>query len=189
MFNFRRLLALVLLVSVVVLTVSIYRHYKQRAPEELLEMLPENIDLALDDFHYTQNEDGQRQWTLSADKAEYQRKNLVANLEKVKMLFYQVGEFGDVHLRADQGRLNQETSEIDIWGDVVLTTDEGHKFFTERMNYNDHSQLLTTDEKVRLVSPQLELTGTGMEMDLDRRTVLVKNDVRVLLYPAEMEKK
>ena len=189
MFNLRRLLALVILVSVVVLTVSIYRHYKQRAPEEILKMLPENIDLALDDFHYTQNEDGQRRWTLAADKAEYQRKNMVANLENVKLQFYQVGEFGDIHLRADQGRLDQEISEIDIWGDVVITTDKGHKFFTEKINYNDHSRLITTDEKIRLVSPQLELTGTGMELDLDRRNVLVNNNVRVLLFPAKMEKK
>jgi len=188
MFNLRRLLALTILVSVVIVTVAIYRNYQQRAPEEILKMLPENIDLALDNFHYTQNEDGRRRWTLAADKAEYQRKNMVANLENVTLQFYQAGDFGNIHLRADRGRLDQETSVVDLTGNVVITTDRGYKFFTEKVNYDDRKRLLMTDKAFRLVSPQLELTGVGMKIDVDKGDALVKSDVHMVLYPAGMEK-
>ena len=184
MFNLRRLLALLILVSVVALTTIIYRHLQQQSPEEILSMLPENIDLALEDLHYTQNEEGQRRWTLDADKAEYQRDSSLAKLEVVKLLFYEAGQFGDLRLQADQGQLEQETSQVEVWGNVVLTTGRGEQLFTERLHYNDKARQLSTEDPIRFLSPQAELTGTGLQIDIDQGRMLVKKNVWMLLYPA-----
>ena len=188
MFNLRRLLALLILICVVVLTTVIYRHLQQRSPEEILSMLPEDIDLALEDLHYTQNEDGQRSWTLDADKAEYQRDSSLAKLEVVKLLFYDAGQFGDLSLHANQGQLAQETSQVDVWGNVILTTGRGDQLFTERLHYDDQVRQLSTEDPIRFLSPQLELTGTGLQIDIDQGRMLVKKDVLMLLYPAKIEK-
>ncbi len=184
MFNLRRLLALLILISVVGLTTIIYRHLQQQSPEEILSMLPENIDLALEELHYTQNEDGQRRWTLDADKAEYQRDSSLAKLEVVKLLFYAAGQFGDLTLQADQGQLEQETSRVDVWGNVVLTTGRGEQLFTERLHYDDRIRQLSTKDPIRFLSSQAELTGIGLQIDIDQGRMLVKNNVWMLLYPA-----
>ena len=188
MFNLRHLLALLILISIVGLTTVIYRHLQQQGPEEILSMLPENIDLALEDLHYTQNENGQRRWTLDADTAEYQRDSSLAKLEAVRLQFYRAGEFGDINLRADQGQLAQDTRQVDLWGNVILQTERGEHLFTEKLHYDDQIRQLSTEDPIRLLSPQLELTGTGLQVDIDQGRMLVKDKVWVMLYPAGMEK-
>ena len=188
MSNFRRFLALLILISIAILTTVIYRHLQQRSPEEILSLLPENIDLALEDLHYTQNEDGQRRWTLDADTAEYQRDSSVAKLETVRLLFYKAGEFGDINLQSERGQLTQETRQVDVWGNVVLKTERGEQLFTERLHYDDQSRQLSTAEPIRFLSPQLELTGTGLQIDIDQGHMLVKEKVWMVLYPVNREK-
>ena len=188
MFNLRRLLAVLILVSVVTLTTVIYRHLQQQSPEEILSMLPEDIDLALEDLHYTQSEDGQRRWTLDADKAEYQGDSSLATLDVVKLLFYDTGQFGDLTLQANRGQLAQETSQVDVWGNVRVTTERGDQLFTERLHYDDKVRQLSTADPFRLLSSQLELTGIGLQLDIDQGRMLVKENVWMLLYPAEAGK-
>lgn len=188
MFNFRRLLAFLILLSIVALTTVIYRHLQQQRPEEILKMLPENIDLALENLHYTQNEDGQRRWTLDADTAEYQRDSSLAKLEVVKLLFYRAGQFGDITLQADHGQFAPDARQIDIWGHVILITERGDKLYTERLHYDDQARQLRTEDPIRVLSPELELTGTGLQIDIDQGRMLVRDKVRVILYRESREK-
>ncbi|MDX2481421.1 MAG: LPS export ABC transporter periplasmic protein LptC [Desulfuromusa sp.] len=189
MFNFRRLLALLILISIVALATVIYRHLQQQSPEEILRMLPENIDLALENLHYTQNEDGQRRWTLDAATAEYQRDSSLAKLEEIKLLFYRAGQFGDINLQADHGQLAQDTRQVDVWGHVILKTERGEQLFTERLHYDDQLRQLSTEDPIRFLSSELELTGIGLQMDIDQGRMLVKDKVWMVLYPSKMEKK
>lgn len=189
MFSLRRLLIFLILISVVTLGFVVWRHLQQPSPEEIFSMLPEEIDLALEDLHYTQNEDGRRRWTLDADKAEYQRDSSQAKLENVHLLFYEMGQFGNIELQADQGQLEQEMRQVDVWGNVIVTTERGEQLFTERLHYDDQLRRLSTEDPIRFFSSQLELTGIGLQIDIDQGRLLVKENVRMLLNPAGMEKK
>lgn len=188
-FNPRRVLAILILGSVVVLAVVLWRHLEQQAPEDILAALPKQVDLSLEKLHYTQNEEGQRRWTLMADKAEYQRDNSQALLEKVHLVLYRAGQFGEVTLDAERGRLEQAERQIDVWDHVVIKTSRQEQLFTEKLHYDGRLQRLSTDEPVRLQSPQLKLTGTGLQVDLDQGRLLVKKDVRMLIFPANKERK
>ena len=185
MLKTRRLLALLILLAVVALIVTVWRAAQQLSPEELLEALPEQVDLSLDQLHYTQNEDGKRSWTLDADQAEYQRGNSQAFLEKVSLQFYDTGEAGDVHLAAEHGSLQQETRQVEVWDQVVVKTGRGEQLFTERLHYSDQQRQFSTEEPVRIISPRMELTGTGLRVDLETGRLEVMRDVWMLLLPAE----
>jgi len=189
MLNLRRILALLILVSIIALTVVIYRYVQQQDPKEILNVLPEDIDLALNDLHYTQNEEGQRRWTLDADKAEYQRGSSLAKLDAVKLLFYSTEEYGNINLRANQGELMQETRQVDVWGNVILKTERGEQLLTERLHYDDLNHQLTTDDPIKFLSSQLELTGTGLQIDIDLGRMRVKKNVWMKLYPTDSEKR
>jgi len=185
MFRLRRLLVLLIVVSIVVLTMVIYQHLQQQKPEEVLNLLPENIDLALQDLHYTQSEEGQKRWTLDASKAEYQRDSRLAKLQAVTLHFYHVETFGTFTLQADQGELAQQQRQVDIWGGVELTAKRGEQLFTERLHYDDQTRQLSTAEPFRFYSSWIELTGTGMQIDIDRGHFLVEENVWMRFSPAE----
>jgi len=189
MLSLRRWLALLIFISVVALAVVVWREFRQQSPEEILAALPKQIDLSLEQLHYTQNEDGQRSWTLDADKAEYQRDESQALLDRVRLQFYHAGEAGDIQLEAEHGVLQQEARQVEVWGRVVVKTARGEQLFTERLQYNDQQRQLTTDEPVRIITPQMELTGTGLQVDLDSGRLEVKDDVWMLLLPAERKKR
>lgn len=185
--NFRRLLALLIVFAVVALSVTVWLKVRQQSPEELLAALPKQVDLSLDQLHYTHNENGQRSWILDADKAEYLREQSQAALDKVRLQFFNAGEAGDIQLEAEHGLLQQETRQVDVWGQVVVKSARGEQLFTERLHYDDQSRRLTTAEPVRIVAKQMELTGTGLQIDIDSGRLELKNNVWMLLLPADRE--
>ncbi len=185
----RRLLAILILIAVLFLGTVIWRHLQQLGPKDLLEALPQQVDLALEQLHYTQTEEGRRRWTLDADKAEYRRQQGQAALETVQLTLYEAGRLGPVRLQADQGLLDQEERQVEVWGNVVIKTERGEQLYTERLHYDDQQRRLSTDGPVRLLSDRMELTGIGMQIDLEREQLLIKKDVWMLLLPAERERK
>ena len=189
MLNLRRLLAILILIAVLFLGTVIWRHLRQQRPEDLLNALPKQIDLALEQLHYTQTEEGRRRWTLDADKAEYQRQQGQVSLKTVQLTLFEAGRLGQVRLQADQGLLDQEERQVEVWGNVIIKTERGEQLYTERLHYDDQQRRLHTDEPVRLLSERMELTGIGMQIDLEQEQLLIKKDVWMLLLPAEREMK
>ena len=188
-FNLRRVLAILILGSVVVLAAVLWPYLAQQPPKEVLNALPKQIDLALEKLHYTQNENGQRSWSVVADQAEYQRDSSQALLKTVHVVLYQAGRFGEVTLDAGQGRLQQALQQIDVWDQVQVRTSNQEQLFTDRLHYDGKQRRLSTEEPIRLVSPQMELTGKGLQVDLAQGRLLVKSDVRVRLFPPGKEQK
>lgn len=189
MLKLRHLLLILILIAVLAVTIAVWRHLQQLRPEEILAALPKQVDLSLEELHYTQNEEGERSWTLDSDRAEYQRDTGQALLEGVRLTLYHAGRFGEVKLRADQGKLEQDNRQVEVWGQVVVSTGSGEQLFTERLHFDGQRQQLFTAEPIRAVTPQMELTGTGMRVDLNNGRLLVEKDVRVLLAPAERKVK
>ncbi len=189
MLKMRRLLALLILLAVVALVAAVWQNLSQQDPQELLDALPHQIDLSLDQLHYTQSEEGQRRWTLDADKAEYRREKNLAQLENVSLEFFQAGQLGDVKLSARHGTLQQESRQVEVWDQVVVSTAREEHLYTERLHYDDQARRLTTAEPIRFVSPQMEMTGTGLQVDLDTGRLQVKKNVWVLYLPGDGESK
>jgi LPS export ABC transporter protein LptC len=185
MFTLRRLLAVLILVAVLVLGIVIWRHLQRQSPLEVLQALPEQVDLSLEKLHYTQNEEGRRSWTLDADKAEYRREDGQAQLDAVSLLLYRAGQFGEVRLTAEHGLLQQEEQQVEIWGNVQIVTGRGDRLSTERLRFDGRKQLLTNSEPVRLSNQRMELTGTGLWADLEAGRLRLEKDVWLLLLPVE----
>ncbi len=187
MLNFRRILAFIIIVSVVIVTTVIYRNMQQLAPEEILNLLPDDVELALQDLHYTQNENGQRSWTLDADKAEYIRDRNLAKLDTVKLQLFKTEKFDAVVLQADKGQLEQDTRQVDLWDNVVITATNGEQLFTDRLHYDDNIRQISSEKNVLIRSPRFELTGVGMVVEIDKGRLLLKKQVRLVLYPSGRE--
>jgi LPS export ABC transporter protein LptC len=154
---------------------------------ELIEKLPENVDLGLDRVHYSQNENGIESWVLDADRAAYQREDEELALTGVELTFFNASSFGDVKLNAAGGILRQKQKLIDLKGDVRIVTATGEQFQSETLRYDYAKRLATTDDLISMRGRQLNLTGKGMDLDLGRGTLRVRENVHALLYERQIE--
>lgn len=182
-------LGLAILVAVGTLSVVLWRYQRQKSPAELVEMLPQGVDLALQQLHYTQNENGRPSWTLDAESAAYQRDSSLVDLTAVEMHYFEAGQFGDVDLRADHGRLDQQQQQIELWGQVEVVTDQDQRLLTERLHYDDSLGLLRTAEPFRYRSPQLDMTGIGLRVFLDEGRLQVASQVRTTIHPMAVKER
>lgn len=187
MLTLRRVLAVVILLAVLFLGSVVWRHLNNQPVQEVLRTLPQEIDLALDNLHYTETEDGRQRWTLTADRAEYLRGSHLVRLAPVKLVFYDAGAFGELTLHADQGELQEDIRQVDVWGNVVVTTARGEKLVTDSLRYEEQGRRLSTAASIHYTAPRQELTGTGLLIDLEKNTLLVEKDVTMQLLPDPKE--
>ncbi len=187
MLNIRRILALIILLVVVLLSLVVWRYVQQKPVQETFKTLPPEIDLALDNLNYTETQDGRKRWTLVADRAEYLRSSNLVRLNPVQLTFYEAGAFGDLNLTADRGELQEDTRQVDVWGEVVVVGEGGERLQTESLRYHDQQRRLSTTAPIHYTAPRIELTGVGLQVDLDKNTLLVEKDVRMLLLPETKE--
>lgn len=179
----KRILAVLIVISVVALAVVIGRHVSERSAPDIVEALPDNVDIALTDLHYSNNENGVQRWVLDADRAEYQRQEGVVSIANIRLKFFESAAFSEVFLVADSGTFDQKHNEIELWGNVVVTTDRNDKLTLDRLHYREATRQLDSDGPVDYRSDRLVLTGKGLDLDLERGYLLVKEDVHTTLLP------
>lgn len=181
--NVKRLLAVLIVITVVALAVVIGRHVSEQSAPDIVEALPDNVDVALTDLHYSNNENGVQRWVLDADRAEYQRQKGVVSIGNIRLKFFESGPFSQVSLVADSGSFDQKNNEIELWGNVVVTTDRNDKLTIDRLHYREATRQLDSDSPLEYRSDQLVLTGKGLDLDLERGYLLIKEDVHTTLLP------
>ena len=105
----------------------------------------------------------------------------------VELTFFNTGSFGDVKLNAAGGILRQKQKLIDLKGDVRIVTATGEQFKSETLQYDYAKQLATTADLISMRGRQLNLTGHGMDLDLGRGTLRVRENVHALFYERQIE--
>ncbi len=181
--NVKRILAVLIVLTVVALAVVIGRHVSEQSAPDLVDALPDSVDIALTDLHYSHNENGVQRWILDADKAEYQRREGLVSIGNIRLRFFESAGFSEVSLVAESGSFDQNRNEIELWGNVVVTTDRHERLTLDRLHYRETTRQLGSDGPVAYRSPRLALSGTGLELDLDRGYLRVKKDVHTTLLP------
>lgn len=178
--NVRNLLALVIFALAGALTIVVAQNFRGGAPEEILEALPSDVDLSLRQINYTETEEGRPRWTLVADSASHSVEESVTRIENIHMTFYDE-EMGDVTLTADSGEMLSDSRNVTVRGNVEVKTPRGYALYTDELRYLEAQRLIRTGKPVRLVSEQMEVTGAGMVLDVQKRTLTLLSDVEALL--------
>lgn len=187
MLKLRRVLALIILVAVALVGALVWRHLYHQPVRELLEGLPREINLALDQLNYTETRDGQKRWSLSSERAEYLRESNLVRLTPVDLTFYEAGPYGELTLRADRGEFHEETRRVEVSGNVVIDTPDGESITTDALVYEDRQRQLSTEAPIHYRAPGRELTGVGLLIDLEQNTLIVEKNVWMRVYPESKE--
>jgi LPS export ABC transporter protein LptC len=134
-------------------------------------------DLALDNFEYRDVRDGQTRWTLTAARAEYFEGRRETVLNRVNAVFF-LEDGGRVKLRGNEGILDNETSNMQISGNVHLNYQDTYRLLTDRLDYDRQRQLMHTPAPVLLEGSGLVLEGIGLHLEIERGRLSILEEVR-----------
>lgn len=174
-------MALLIVAVAVTLGVLMFRGFDKtrttEKPPETQKTVPSKGDVSLKKVRYTETSEGIRKWTLVADGVEYWRDEEVSRLENIEITFYRHDSGNDVLLTARQGKFHVDDREVEVWGDVVLQTEEGMTFRSDRAFYSDQKSQISSQEKVNLEFEGMDIDAIGMRYNLETRRLKLLSEV------------
>lgn len=144
-------------------------------------------DQEIEGFALTQTRDGEKMWVLSADHAL-----VFEDAGRVEMTRFRVDFFDDggqvkSTLTAREGLLKRRTNDMEAFGDVVVTSEDGTRLTTDRLTWNERTGKIESDRFVRVIQGRDEFTGVGMEADPDLKNIRVHSEFKAYVRTPEGE--
>lgn len=177
------LISIVLVGGIVLL--RLWVNLRERKAFEKLSEVPKistdgadtRADTRLEKIHLVEDKQGQKTWELEATSAQqYQDQNMLV-LKDVKVTFF--SKEGRVFfLSGKEGKVYQDSKNMEIFGDVVLTSDDGYSLKTQSISYNHKENKARTSDPVEIEGEQLRLEGRGMLVDMEAKTFKVLSQVK-----------
>lgn len=176
----------IFLVLAIGLVVVVSRHTPEEpsAPPLVTEEEPiiqAEADLVLQEVDYTETREGRRQWNLKADSAAYDQETGETLAQNVRMTFFDKAEQDQFFLTANEGRMEEKTGQIEVWGQVVIQSRSGEELRTERLAYDSRQEVASTDQPVDIRMSGKRVNGVGMIYDLNQDRIQLNKQVRALL--------
>jgi LPS export ABC transporter protein LptC len=161
----RLLIGVMVVTAVAVVAIFlIYRNLMQD-PGNIMALVPEGEKVALGKVEHTATRDGKTEWHLEAASAQIMESEKQILFTDLIVVFY-LEEGREVHLKADQGRLQTETNSIEVSGQVVVK-DGNYQLTTEQLYYDHEQHRLTADVPVEISGGNATLVANSMAYDID----------------------
>jgi lipopolysaccharide export system protein LptC len=176
------LLSIVLIGGIVL--VSLWANLRERRASEAVEKVPKvstgGADMRLEKVRFVEDKHGQKTWELEANSVrQYQEQNIMV-LEDVKLTFY-AKEGRIFYLTSKQGKVYQDSKNVDLIGDVVLTSNDGYQLKTPSASYRHVEKIISTADPVEIEGEQIRMTGKGMLVSMEAKTLKILSQVKTQL--------
>ncbi|MDY7033540.1 MAG: LPS export ABC transporter periplasmic protein LptC [Thermodesulfobacteriota bacterium] len=182
-------LFLISLVILIVFSVSVifFTNYKKEGiQEENLDIVTHEADMVIENIHYTNTKMGVTEWELDASSGEYFGDDKLAIFKDVMVKLY-FKDDNTLLLTGDKGEVATDTKNIELWGNVVATSDNGYEFHTQSLKYDSKERKLFTPDKIMFKGHGMELQGTGITVDIDRERFFVLHNVSSVLENVKVD--
>ena len=176
----RTLFVVILLAAAVTVAAVVVIEMRKDPGKALLKIMSDRVDLQVRDVHYTEVGDSGVKWEIRADAARYQKKDNLALFDKlaVKLIMKDGKTFV---MTGDHGRLNTESKDMEIEGNVGIVSENGDRFKTDRLRYRNSDKVIETDRPVAMENRSVQVSGVGMVVSLEGKTVAILSQVRAQL--------
>jgi LPS export ABC transporter protein LptC len=176
------LISIVLIGGIVLIT--LWGNLQERKASEVGEKVPNistgGADMRLEKVRFVEDKHGQKTWELEAKSVlQYQDQNTMV-LEDVKVTFY-AKEGRTFFLTGKQGKVYQDSKNVDLVGDVVLTSNDGYELKTHSIAYRHSDKIVSTSDPVEIEGEQIRLTGKGMLVNVENKTFKILSQVKTQL--------
>ncbi|MBI5047780.1 MAG: LPS export ABC transporter periplasmic protein LptC [Deltaproteobacteria bacterium] len=140
-------------------------------------------DIRIEKARYAESRDGQKEWELEADSAQYFKSDNLTVFENVKVVFYSENGI-NYTLEGKTGKLRNDTKDMDIFGNVVVTSADGYQLKTDSLKYTAIVKQISTKDKVVFTGPNIRIDGVGFLADMVTERASVLANVRTVLKDA-----
>jgi LPS export ABC transporter protein LptC len=148
--------------------------------DHVLKILPDDADLRIQDFVYTEVGQDNLQWDLKAKSAQYQKKMNLALLDQVQVKL--TAKEGKVFiLTGDKGSMDTDKKDIEIKGHVVIVSDTGDKFTTDYLRYSDGQKRIYTDAPVVMENKRMKVEGGKMVISMKAGELTLSSGVKATI--------
>jgi LPS export ABC transporter protein LptC len=171
----------ILLIGGVVL-VSLWVNLQERKKRlEEAEKVPnistDGADHRLEKIRFVEEKHGKKTWELEAKAIyQYQGQNILL-LEDVKVIYY-AKDGRSFTISGDKGKVHQDSKDMELVGNVLLTSTDGYRLKTQSMSYQHLSKQVRTPDPVEFEGEQIHLTGKGMLVDMEAKTFKVLSQAK-----------
>ena len=133
--------------------------------------------MRLEKIRFVEDKHGQKTWELEAKSIQQYQDQNIMELEDVKVTFY-TKEGRTFIISGNRGKVYQDSKNMELVGDVVLTSSDGYRMKTHSMSYHHLEKKVTTSDPVAIEGKEIQLVGKGMLVDMEAKTIKVLNQVK-----------
>jgi LPS export ABC transporter protein LptC len=144
-----------------------------------MKQVAETADLTLEEIHYVETKGDKKEWELRAKSGQHFRKDDYTTLEDLTVTFY-ADEGRIITLRGDKGSMKGR-KEIEVRGDVVITSSDGYRVSTNSLRYDDEKQQIFTEDPVMFKGKRLQVKGVGAVVDLKTKKLSILREVQTVI--------
>lgn len=154
----------------------------QKTGEGLYKSVSTKANFGLAGVRYYESSQGVKHWHIESKFAELHRKENYAFLTEVMAEFFAKNTGNIVTTHSDYGRSWNDKNTIELEGHVTIQSKKGYLFEMDKMNYNSNHHEFTSEDFVRMkgpnvLKPNLSLSGTGLQADINREEFWLKSKV------------
>ncbi|MEW6374579.1 MAG: LPS export ABC transporter periplasmic protein LptC [Thermodesulfobacteriota bacterium] len=163
---------------------SLWMNLQERKQSEKGEALPkisiDGANMRLEKIRFIEDKHGQKTWELEATSIQQYQDQNVMMLEDVKVTYY-AKEGRIFNISGKQGKFYQGSKDIELVGNVLLTSSDGYRLKTHSISYRHSEKQASTSDPVEIEGEQIRLVGRGMLVDMEAKTFKVLNQVKTKL--------
>ena len=137
----------------------------------------DGADTRLEKIHLVEDKHGQKTWELEAKSIQqYQSQNIML-IQEVKLTFF--GKEGrSFVVSGNQGKVHQDSKDMELSGDVVVTSSDGYRLKTQSVSYHHSEKKITTSDPVEIEGDLIRLQGIGLSVDMEAKIFKVLSQVK-----------
>jgi LPS export ABC transporter protein LptC len=138
-----------------------------------------SCDVELKKIHVVEKKKSRKEWELEADTTEVFNQEKTTLLQCVKLKFYPKNQ-KELTVLAKNGKFNNETKNMEVYGDVVVSSEEGYSLKTDSLKWVSNKRVIETDDPVVITNRGLKIKGKGLFSEIDKHSLMIKSDVKAV---------
>lgn len=177
------ILAIFLVAAVSAIGASIYINSTMRKGLSGTLVRSSKADIRIEKAKYAETKNGRTEWELEADSAQYFKNDNLTVFENVKVVFYSQNGV-NYTLTGMEGKLRNDSKDMDIVGNVVVTSTDNYQLKTDSLKYIAGVKQISTKDKVFFTGPNISIEGVGFLADMITERVYISANVRTVVKDA-----
>lgn len=149
-----------------------------------LEVLP-GVSHHLQDFRRVQVKDGRKVWEVSAEDARFYETDAIAVVRKPMVAWY-LEDGRRLGLSGDEGRVvlsDGSVQFVEMKGAIEVDLAE-LRIEVDEAVYDHENRRISAPGRVQIAGRYLDVSGAGMDLDIDGRRLTLAEHVEMTLQPS-----